>query len=799
MKTENHMRKQIVLLLLSTMLVILIGYIFIYPDRMVTDTVVTTSYDASSSETTFKIPLENDAEWLQTLTFSESGFLDSVKMKVTDIPESISGDIKLSILDTDRNVLYSEEIPCQRLIDGTYYQMSGFTEIALYDIGIKVKKDDILFLSCLLEKNEAEAPALTVYQRKSDIKLWISGVLQSGKMLRMSYCTVKKGQYYSVAVLLAGMIALLLQIVRKREEAFRKSAWIFELALPVFVLLLFAWINGNIEYVKSIYVVTGIVLLYVIYLFLLGLFQVKIGETLFVMICLAVTLGNYYVQEFRGQPIMVTDIFSAETAFTVAGNYVYTCSFPILAVVIIYALLYITIIYNGFPVLKLHIKKRQEIVIRSLIVLGSCGVFWGICYFSKLNLSGWDINESFEKYGWLYTNTKLIKNFTNTAPEGYAEGLARKFIEENASYTEVEEGGDKIPQNLIVIMDESFSDLSVLGEFRTNQEVLPYFNSLSNNDRIEKGWLGVQVLGSGTAVTEWEVLAEGNSAFLEIGSLYPYNLLASGLGKYNYENLCTAARKKDYYPIAMHPFNGANYNRDKVYPLMGFQKYYNIDNYYEGDEWIRWCVSDKSDFKRIIEQYENKETDKLFVFNVTMQNHGSYSYPMESYDIVAQDMESEELNSYLTLAHYTDQAIEYLLEYFSKVEEPTMIVLFGDHQPNMTDDFYEKVFGASDITEQQDETRYVTPYLIWSNYDRITYNRPYINAGYLGAIIKAEAGLELTEWDRYLLHVMDEYPVIGKNGIFDKEYNYTAYEDITEEESEELNKMKYAQYYWWTN
>ena len=86
MKTENHMRKQIVLLLLSTMLVILIGYIFIYPDRMVTDTVVTTSYDASSSETTSKIPLENDAEWLQTLTFSESGFLDSVKMKVTEKP-----------------------------------------------------------------------------------------------------------------------------------------------------------------------------------------------------------------------------------------------------------------------------------------------------------------------------------------------------------------------------------------------------------------------------------------------------------------------------------------------------------------------------------------------------------------------------------------------------------------------------------------------------------------------------------------------------------------------------------------
>lgn len=127
-----------------------------------------------------------------------------------------------------------------------------------------------------------------------------------------------------------------------------------------------------------------------------------------------------------------------------------------------------------------------------------------------------------------------------------------------------------------------------------------------------------------------------------------------------------------------------------------------------------------------------------------------------------------------------------------------MIVFFGDHQPTLPDAFYENVLKTTNPSEIQNEMKHITPYLIWSNYERKTYSKPYINAGYLGAIIKAEAGLELNKWDRYLLYVMQKYPVIGKYGVYDKNYNFQAYSDLEQNDEKYLRQMKYAQYYWWT-
>ena len=45
---------------------------------------------------------------------------------------------------------------------------------------------------------------------------------------------------------------------------------------------------------------------------------------------------------------------------------------------------------------------------------------------------------------------------------------------------------------------------------------------------------------------------------------------------------------------------------------------------------LRGYVSDASDMQHIIETFENKEAGKpIFLFNVTMQNHGGYTkeYP----------------------------------------------------------------------------------------------------------------------------------------------------------------------------
>lgn len=107
-------------------------------------------------------------------------------------------------------------------------------------------------------------------------------------------------------------------------------------------------------------------------------------------------------------------------------------------------------------------------------------------------------------------------------------------------------------------------------------------------------------------------------------------------------------------------------------------------SHYGDVEKLRNYVSDKGNYDRLISRYEEKAPgEKLFIFNVTMQNHGGYE---ESFPEFQEEIEATgdvagypQANRYLSLMKKSDEAFEYLIDYFSQVEEPTMIVMFGDH------------------------------------------------------------------------------------------------------------------------
>ena len=120
-----------------------------------------------------------------------------------------------------------------------------------------------------------------------------------------------------------------------------------------------------------------------------------------------------------------------------------------------------------------------------------------------------------------------------------------------------------------------------------------------------------------------------------------------------------------------------------MYPLLGFQNFFSLGNCYEDSDQVRSFVSDEADFDSIIEQYENKDSEDLFIFNVTIQNHGGYSEQLDEYDVSATNIDCDELDLYLTLAHKTDQALEKLLNYFSNVDEPTMMGSTMKYTENM--------------------------------------------------------------------------------------------------------------------
>ena len=115
-----------------------------------------------------------------------------------------------------------------------------------------------------------------------------------------------------------------------------------------------------------------------------------------------------------------------------------------------------------------------------------------------------------------------------------------------------------------------------------------------------------------------------------------------------------------------------------------------IDPYY-----IRGYISDQSDYENLYYLTDNAGDEPLFIFNVTMQNHSGYKLPWTNLDRsvwLTGDMENRYLDAdqYFSLMRESDNALRNLISHYSNTDVPTMIIFFGDHQPPLTNSFYEK-------------------------------------------------------------------------------------------------------------
>ena len=135
-----------------------------------------------------------------------------------------------------------------------------------------------------------------------------------------------------------------------------------------------------------------------------------------------------------------------------------------------------------------------------------------------------------------------------------------------------------------------------------------------------------------------------------------------------------------------------------------------------------------------------------------------YTYMNLTNDIQSQ-YASEPLNQYLTLIHKTDQALENLIDYFSKVDDRTIIVFFWDHQPNDT-----VASVVENGAQAETQKRYLVPYLVWSNYGIEGAKDKNTSLNYLAAQVLTAAGVPTNAYQNYLLSLSKTYPVISAAG-----------------------------------
>ncbi len=500
-----------------------------------------------------------------------------------------------------------------------------------------------------------------------------------------------------------------------------------------------------------------------------------------------VGLVNYYVISFRSAPIMPWDIFSLGTALSVADNYKYTIEkntiFVILGFVIIIAA-------SSIVNLNINIKgKWQKHIIAAR--LASLVIFIALlCNFTNMLHLDSTISR-FKMYDKLFTPTVMskrdgtavaflmeLKYISVDKPDNYSDSMAEQIL---APYKNTADDNESYnTPNIIVIMNEAFSDLSVLGDFETNENYMPFIRSLMQEGTTNtvSGYLNVSVLGGNTANTEFEFLTGNTMAFLPQGSV-PYQQYI----KSETTSLASHLKSLGYETVAMHPYNSTGWDRNKVYPLLGFDTSYFIRDY-KNPEKIRKYVSDAACYNKIIELYEAKDENKpLFIFNVTMQNHSSYTDDFDNFkpEITVNNSKSKALNNYLSLMKISDSAVEDLITYFSNEDKDTIIVFFGDHQPtNSVVSNIWKLNGkdGNNLSEEDESKRYEVPFFIWSNFDIKEESNIELSANYLAAKLLDVCDMPLYDYAQYLLNFSEKYPIITPIRVKSESGNSTDLDSV---------------------
>lgn len=494
---------------------------------------------------------------------------------------------------------------------------------------------------------------------------------------------------------------------------------------------------------------------------------------------------NYFVYLFRGNEFAFSDIRSIGTGLSVAGNYKLQLN-DRGAYAIFGAALFIAVVR------KCHVKfaHRWQMSIIDVMLAALCVIVVAMNAYN-VNTETWEQKGTYRN-GYILNYVLGIRDSFIAQPDGYSEEAIQNLEKEYENKDKDYSKKDVKDPTIIVIMNESFSDLSVLGDLQTNIPLTPFIDSLKEN--TTKGYALSSVFGAKTPNSEWEYLTGNSMAFLPAGSVV-YQQYISDTPTSIVSNL----KDVGYTCVAMHPYYATGWSRNQVYPKIGYDEMHFIDDF-DQTKILREYITDQELYDKIIERYESRgANEKLYLMGITMQNHGGYGEPYDNFDEECYKIGRSytDANQYLSLVHESDKAVQNLIEYFSKVDDPVEIVFFGDHQPSLNSNFYPLLNGKgmSGLTEDELEALYTVPFFIWTNYDTPEETVDITSLNYLSTMTLERAGIELPAYNKFLADMMETVPAINSRGYYSKEKGcYQHIDDATGEEAAWIKRYHMLQY-----
>ena len=227
-------------------------------------------------------------------------------------------------------------------------------------------------------------------------------------------------------------------------------------------------------------------------------------------------------------------------------------------------------------------------------------------------------------------------------------------------------------KNLIVIQLEAMQDF-VIGNSINGQEVTPNLNKWIKSSMYFDNY--------------FTQIAEGTTSdaeFMSLNSLYPAavgsNYILYPSNKYN--SMPSALKDAGFTgAFAFHGYKPEFWNRNKMYPSEGFDKFYN-ENDFQMDEKLGMGLSDESMFNQTLLILEQKK-QPFFSFIITLTAH----YPWDGLPDGKKELNipqgefTDIFTNYLQSQHYADEAFGEFMDNLQQqgILDNSVVVAYGDH------------------------------------------------------------------------------------------------------------------------
>lgn len=425
----------------------------------------------------------------------------------------------------------------------------------------------------------------------------------------------------------------------------------------------------------------------------------------FVWLCITVVIVGLAVTNsillcFRITPLAATDIALLTSVFEIMG--IYLTVWQIILLVLLVLVVIVGLIYLG-------VRMKKQVYHPLLAVCNAVISILAVVLMIHIgDARGWlqtefaNLPDAYADNGFVYCFTRSLFDRGISKPDTYDEDTVDNILEDmkKQKTNEVEE-----KPNIIFIQLESFMDLKRMQGVTYSEEPTPVYSSLRKN--CPGGFLKVPSVGAGTANTEFEILTGMTLDYFGAGE-YPYKTV---LQDETCESMAYNLRELGYRTGVLHNNTGSFYSRNKVFANLGFD-YFVSSEYMENLSYnpIGWA-KDKvltGQIQHILKATSGPD----LIYTITVQDHGKYPTELlENPHIKVSGFapEDEERQNaftyYVNQCHETDAFLGSLIATLNAFEEPVVLVLYGDHLPNL------------DITEEElaSGNLFQTEYVIWSN------------------------------------------------------------------------------------